>query len=109
MIFRQILFIFLDPNSECFSKYDAFCSHIFDYACLKRKAYCYRRGSKIEIMEKLHISKTFFKMAGGRMHTPHSDSTPWIRPWPLSYKNHQRSLTYFSEVSTFTNVDLAAV
>ena len=26
-------------NSECFAEYDAFCSHIFDYACLKRKAY----------------------------------------------------------------------
>ena len=28
-------------------KYDAFCSHIFDYACLKRKVYRYRRGSKL--------------------------------------------------------------
>ena len=38
IIFRQILFKFFDPNSECFAKYDAFCSHISDYACLKRKA-----------------------------------------------------------------------
>ena len=36
-------------NSEYryFAKYDAFCLHIFDYACLKRKAYCNRRGSKL--------------------------------------------------------------
>ena len=24
------MFTFFDPNSECFAKYDAFCSHIFD-------------------------------------------------------------------------------
>ena len=36
-----------DPNSECFAKYDIFCSHIFDYGCLRRKAYCYQRGSKL--------------------------------------------------------------
>ena len=40
------MFKFFDPNSECFAKYDAFRSHIFDYACLRRKAYSYRRGSK---------------------------------------------------------------
>ena len=33
--------------STCFAKYDAFCSHIFDYMYLRRKAYCYRRGSKL--------------------------------------------------------------
>ena len=38
---------FLDTNSECFTKYDAFRSHIFDYACLRRKAYRYRRGLKV--------------------------------------------------------------
>ena len=27
---------FFDPNSECFAKYDTFCSHIFDYACSRR-------------------------------------------------------------------------
>ena len=25
--------VLFDPNSECFAKYDAFGSHIFDYAC----------------------------------------------------------------------------
>ena len=29
-IFKQILFIVLVPNFECFTKYDAFCSHSFD-------------------------------------------------------------------------------
>ena len=24
------MFQFFDPNSECFAKYDAFCSHVFD-------------------------------------------------------------------------------
>ena len=24
-----------DPDSECLAKYDVFCFHIFDYACLK--------------------------------------------------------------------------
>ena len=27
-----------DPNSECFAKYDAFCSLIFDYARLRHIA-----------------------------------------------------------------------
>ena len=44
--FHQILFDYFDPNSECFAKYDAFCLHIFDYACLRCKACCYGRGSK---------------------------------------------------------------
>ena len=35
IIFTQISFKFFYPNSECFVKYDAFCSHIFDYACLR--------------------------------------------------------------------------
>ena len=36
---------FFDPDSECFARYDAFCSHIFNYACLGREAYSYRKGS----------------------------------------------------------------
>ena len=50
------------------------CSHIFDNACLRRNAYCYRK--RFETTEKLHISKTFLKMAGGRMHSHTSHSTP---------------------------------
>ena len=29
-------YIFLAPNFECFIKYDAFCKHSFDYACIRR-------------------------------------------------------------------------
>ena len=38
---------FLTLISGCFAKYDVFCLHIFNYACLRRKAYSYRRGSKL--------------------------------------------------------------
>ena len=58
-------------------KYDAFCSQIFDYSCLMRKAYHYRRGSN---HRKFYTLKTFLKMAGGRVHTSHPSPTPWIRP-----------------------------
>ena len=44
-------------------------------------------------MEKLHASKTFIKMSGGRMHTP--DPTLLA----ISYKNHQKSLAYFSHMA----------
>ena len=43
----QILFKIFAPKSECFTRYDAFCWYIFDYACLRHKAYCYRKGSKL--------------------------------------------------------------
>ena len=56
-------------RKEYFAKYDAFCSHIFDCACLRRKAHCNRRGSRLwKNCIGLH-QKTFLKMAGGRMHT----------------------------------------
>ena len=47
VLFEQILLKFFAPNSECCTKYDAFCLCIFDYTCLGRKAYCYRKGSKL--------------------------------------------------------------
>ena len=73
-------------------KNDAFCSHIFDYACFRRKAYRYGRGSKLQ--KKLHTPKTFLKMAGGRMHTPHP--TLLNQPLAINYRNHQKILAYFS-------------
>ena len=45
--FRQALLKFFNPKSEYFTKYGAFCSHIFNCACLKRKAYCNRRDLKL--------------------------------------------------------------
>ena len=47
VLFKQTLFKFFDPNSEYFTKYDGFCLHIFNYACLRRKVYCCRKGSKL--------------------------------------------------------------
>ena len=39
-------------------------------------------------MEKLYTSKTFLKMAGGRMHTPHA--IPLDPPLAISYENYQK-------------------
>ena len=33
-----------NPKSEFFTKYGAFCKHIFNCACLRREAYCNQRG-----------------------------------------------------------------
>ena len=48
-------------------------------------------------MEKLYESKTFLKMAGGRMHIPRP--TPLDSPLTISYRNHQKSLTYFCHLA----------
>ena len=45
-------------------------------------------------MEKLYTSKTFSKMPGERMRTP--QPTPLNPPLAISYRNHQKSLAYFS-------------
>ena len=42
------MFKFFEANSECFAKYDTFFSHIFNYACIQRKAYSYPRGSNLQ-------------------------------------------------------------
>ena len=47
-------------------------------------------------MEKLHTSKAFLKMDGGRMHTSHP--TPLDPPLVISYRNHQKSLACFSHL-----------
>ena len=36
-------------------------------------------------------------MAGGKMHTPHP--TPLDPPLAISYRNHQKSLAYFSHLA----------
>ena len=50
-------------------------------------------------MENLYrpTSKTFFKLAGGRMHTHHPTSLD--PPLATSYRNHQKSLAYFSHLA----------
>ena len=86
------MFKLFDPSSECFAKYqyDAFCFHIFDYACLRQGLLLSKR---FETMEQLYTSKTFLKMAGGRMYTPHPT------PLAISYRNHEKSVAYFSPLA----------
>ena len=45
-------------------------------------------------MEKLYTSKTHLKMAGERMHTPHPT------PLAIRYRNYQKSLVYFSHLTS---------
>ena len=60
-----------------------------------RKTYLYRRGSKL--WKNCIHQKKFLKMAGGRMHNPHP--TPLDPPLVISYRNHQKSLAYFSHLA----------
>ena len=51
-------------------------------------------------MEKSDISKIFLKMAGGKMHRLHPPNpTPRDPPLTISYRNHQKSLAYFSRLA----------
>ena len=43
----QILFNFFASNSKSFTKYDTFCSHIFDLCVLRRKDDCFQIGLKL--------------------------------------------------------------
>ena len=55
---------------ECFTKYDAFCLHSFDYACLKQLRHIVLK--RFENIEEFHTSKALLKMAGGGgIHPPH--------------------------------------
>ena len=66
-----------------FTKYDAFCSYIFNCACLGRKAYCYRKGSKL--WQNCIHQKHVWKWLVGGMHPPHP---PHLDP-PLLKCLHQ--------------------
>ena len=68
--------MFLAPNFECFTKSDAFCSHSYDYACLRRLRHIVMKRS--EIIEKFYSSKTLLKMAGGGMHTQHTRHSSFL-------------------------------
>ena len=48
-------------------------------------------------MKKLHSSKAFLKMAGGKMHTPYPP--PLYPLQAISHGNHQKSLAYFSHLA----------
>ena len=84
-----------DPNSECFAKYDAFCSHIFDYACLRRSL----RLSDIDEVQnygKIVYIKSIFE--NGWWEDAYSlgpHPTPLDPPLAISQENHQKSLANF--------------
>ena len=69
-IFRQSLFIFLASVFECFTKYDVFRWHSFDYACLKQLRHMVM--NRFEIMKKIFSCKALLKMAGGGDASPTS-------------------------------------
>ena len=61
-------------------------------------------SKRFETAEKLHASKTFLKMTGGRMHTPHPTPLDLALAIGLSYGNHQKSLAYFRELAQFVSL-----
>ena len=89
------MFKFFYPNSDCFAKYGTFCSHIFNYACLRLGLAAIEQ---VRNYRKLYASKTFLKMAGGRMHIPHP--TPLDSSLAINYRNHQKNLAYFSHLAS---------
>ena len=70
---------------------DAFCSHIFDYACLRRRAYSCRRGLKLS---KYCVHQKFFEMPGGNIYTPTPSSFSLDPSLAISYRNHRKSRPY---------------
>ena len=69
--------IFLAPNFECFTNYDAFYLYSFDYECLRRLRHIVVK--RFEIMKKFYSSKPLLKMAGGGDAFPHP-----LLDWPLT-------------------------
>ena len=52
----------------------------------------------------VYALKTFLKIAGGKMHTPHP--TPLDSPLAISYKNHQTIWAYFSHLAPLGHRDI---
>ena len=50
-------------------------------------------------MEKLYTSKKFLRKAGGWMHIEYPSSYPPGSPLAISYRNHQKSMAYFSHLA----------
>ena len=63
---------------------DAFCSHSFECASLRRLRHIVTK--RFEIMEKFYSSKTLLKMAGGGNACAAYSTPPWIRPWLYNNK-----------------------
>ena len=54
-------------------------------------------NKEIRNFGKIVYIKTYLKMAGGRMHTPHPN--PLGPLLAIIYRNHQKSLAYFSHLA----------
>ena len=91
IIFSQILFKFLILNLSASPDM----MHFVHTSSIMR---AYGVRVELEVIEKLYTSTTFSKMAGRRMHTPHPN--PLDPPLAISYKNRQKSLSYFSHSAT---------
>ena len=65
------------------------------------RAYCVRLIAIEEVRNYgkfvAYTSKSFLKMVGRRMHTPHPTSMD--PPMAISYRNHQKSLAHFSHLA----------
>ena len=48
---------------------------------------------------KFYTLKTFLKMESGKVHISHPGPTPLDPPLTISYRNHQKSLAYFSHLA----------
>ena len=74
--------MFVAPNFECFTKYDAFCEHSFNYACLSRL----RRivVKRFEIMEKLYSPKHCLKGWWGNAYAAYLTPPPLDPPLVVS-------------------------
>ena len=73
---------------DCFIKYDVFCSHSFDYACLRRLRHIVMK--RFEITEKFYSSKALMKMAGG------GDTFAWFAPVSMVSLLASHELKWFS-------------
>ena len=76
--FQDKFVIFLSPHCECFTKYDAFCSHSFDYASFRRLRHIVMK--RFEIRKNCYSSTALLKMAGGGMHPQHPPLDPLLVP-----------------------------
>ena len=87
------MFKFFDPKSVCIAQYNAFCSHIFGYACSRRKAYRYRGGSKLwkNCIHQKHFRKW--------LEDAYPSSYSLGPSLAISYRNHHKSLAYFSHLA----------
>ena len=80
--------MFLAPNFERFTKYDAFCLQSFNYACLRSLRDIVTK--RFENAENFYSFKALLKMAGGGVHPTLPGSAPVSEMIPrLRYSNQK--------------------